>query len=335
LSVPVVEIISVNVDSAKSVAISNGKIIELETTDSSLLYDITRIEFLKEKMVILSREKVSVFAKSGKFLFNIGAKGEGPQEYVSLANMFVKNDLIYLIDQMAKKVLCYDENGIFVSSTKINGSNPYPVSDLFPLDDGSYIGKNMFQGDHNLVPVGCILDEQYTFVKAIEGRKIFSGITKNDNFFQYKDRILYWEILNDTIFYIVDYRLIIPKYFVDFGSHSMPESKRDKNVYDLIDYSNQPENINKIAGFIGHIAEDDNYLMFRFVFKKQTYYVLYNKQCKIARVFRFEDDNHEYYTTPYVCYNNSHFYLSVMSETDFEKNPYLIVFEENIFTGIY
>jgi hypothetical protein len=334
-STPVVEVISVNIDNAQPVAISGGRMIELETTDSSLLYEITRIELLKEKIVVLSREKVSVFAKSGKFLFNISAKGEGPQEYVSLANVFVKNDLVYLIDQMSKKVLCYDENGNFVSSTKINENNPYPISDLFPLDNGNYIGKNMFRGDYDLVPVGCILDEQYKFVNAIEGRKILSGIYKCDNFFQYKDRILYWEILNDTIFSVDDYQSINPKYFVDFEDHSIPENERyGKDVYDLIEYSNQPENINKIAGFIGYIAENDKYVMFRFMFKKQTYYTFYDKQRKVAHVFRFEDSNHEYYTTPYVSCHNGYFYLSVMSETDFEKNPYLIVFEEDIFNKI-
>ncbi|MDR1372730.1 MAG: 6-bladed beta-propeller [Dysgonamonadaceae bacterium] len=329
---PVVEIISVDTDNTQLVDISKGQKIELETTDSSLLYDISRIEFLKEKIIVLSREKVSVFDENGKFLFNISSKGEGPQEYINLANVFIKNEQIHLIDQMSKKILCYDENGNFVSSTKINENNQYPISDLFPLENGKYIGKNMFQGDQNLVPVGCILDEEYNFVGTIEGRKILSGITKHDNFYQYKDRILYWEILNDTIFSIEDYQSVIPKYFVDFGNHSIPKNNGD--IYDLINYSSQPENINKIAGFIGNIIENDTYLMFRFMFKKQVHYVFYDKQRKNARIFRFEDSNREYYTTPCVCYHNGYIYLTIMSETDLEKNPYLIVFEENIFTKI-
>jgi hypothetical protein len=328
-----IEIISINVDNAQVLDNSNGRIIELETTDSSLLYDITRIEFLKEKMIILSREKVSVFNKNGKFVFNISAKGEGPQEYINLANMFVKKDLIYLIDQMSRRILCYNENGNFVSSTKINETNPYPISDLFPLENGKYIGKNMFQGDHNLVPIGCILDEQYNFIKTIEGKNILSGITKHDNFYQHSDRILYWEILNDTIFAIIeDGQFIVPQYFIDFGNHSIPQNERyGKDIYSLIDYSNQQRNINKIAGFIGCIAENDNYLMFRFMFKKQAHYVFYDKQRQIASVFRFEDRYHKYYTTPYVCYHDGCIYLSIMSETDFEKNPCIVVFDENIF----
>jgi hypothetical protein len=142
-------------------------------------------------------------------------------------------------------------------------------------------------------------------------------------------------MLNDTIFSVEDYQSVIPKYYVDFGNHSIPKNERyGKDVYDLIDYSNQPGNISKIAGFIGYIVENDNHLMFRFMFKKQTHYVFYDKQRKIARIFRFEDSDREYYTTPCVCYHNGYLYLSVMSETDLEKNPYLIVFEENIFTEI-
>jgi hypothetical protein len=326
------EVLSINVDAAKSIDISEGKLIELETTDLSLLYEIQQIEFLKEKMIILSREKVVVFDKNGKFLFNISGKGEAPNEYFNLANIFVANEFIHLFDHMSKKILCFDEDGNFISSTKINQNDRYPLTDIYPLKNGKFIGKNMFQGDHMVIPAGSVLDENYQFVNTVKGRNITSGMTMSDNFYQYNDQILYWELLNDTIFSIVDYKKFEPKYFIDFEQYSIPRSERNRDIYDLIDFTNKQENRNRFASVIGYINEDDHYLRFRFGFREQTHYVFYDKLNKTSKAYRFEDKNSKFNTVGgYAYYNNGYIYLSIMSEIDMENNPYLVVFNETIF----
>ena len=126
--------ISIDFDNVMYIDISKGKVIEPETTNSSLLYDIVNIEFIKEKLIIQTRGKVVVFDKEGKFLSNVGTKGNGPDEYTNLGSMHIKNEHIYLYDHMLRKVLCFDENGDFISSTVINqDQNMYFPSAIFPF----------------------------------------------------------------------------------------------------------------------------------------------------------------------------------------------------------
>jgi hypothetical protein len=326
------EVVSVNIDSVKSIDISKGKIIELETTDSSLLYDIVYTDFLKNKIIVTTRDNAIIFDNNGKYLFTLGYKGNGPDEYVNFTNVFIRNEGIYLYDNTSKKILMYDENGNFIFSTKINADNEYSPSYLFPLNDGRFITKNTFQGDMAYTPIACILDEKLKEINTVEGNKIKTGLTTGDNFFQYDDEILYWETLCDTIFSIIDYKKMAPKYFVDFGKYSLPQTERiGKDVYDLIEYSNKPENANKIASFIRYINESDDFLRFMFIFQSKVYYCYYDKLKKTTQTYCFEDVKKEFKPAPFVYYHDGYVYLSVFSESDFEKNPYLVVFDEKDF----
>jgi hypothetical protein len=327
-----IEIISVDINSEKVIDISEGKLIELETTDQSLLYDIGQIEFINDKMFILSRESVHAFSKEGKFLFNVGAKGNGPGEYTSLANMFVQNEHVYLFDSMSRKVLCFNENGEFVSSTSIDLEERYPVSRIYRLNSGQFIGRNMFRGDHEIVPLASLLDENYQFVYTIEGKHILSGLTSHDNFFEYQDEILYWETLNDTIFSIVN-QTVKPKYFVDFGAQAIPEYVRGKDVYEIIEFVNKPENVYKTAILVGFVNEDEASVRFRFCYGQQVYYTYYDKANHDVNVYRLEDKNKRFRTSIYVCSHSDGLYVSALWEGDSEKNPCLFVLDESVLWG--
>jgi hypothetical protein len=327
-----IEIISVDVDKAQSLDMNEGRFIELETTDSSLLYEISNIGFLNGKIIILSRETVCVFDRNGKFLFNAGRKGPGPGEYINLANIFVKGNSVYLLDQMSKKLLCFDGSGNFVSSIKLNITNTgYPVTDLFPLENGNYVAKNMFHGDQEKVPIASIWDKDFNFVRNIAGRLVTTGLTSHDNFSQYKDQILYWETLNDTVFVINNYNSMTAKYYIDFGKSAIPAYERaGKDVYDVIDYLNkQPENA-KIAGQIRNVFENEEQLLFRFGFQSRTLYALYDKENKNTQVFHFEDKNNQYNVNGLCWYYQDSLYLTVIPETDSFQNPFLVVFDKRV-----
>ncbi|MDR1338843.1 MAG: 6-bladed beta-propeller [Prevotellaceae bacterium] len=326
-----VETVRINIHEAKSIDLSMGRMIELETTDSSLLYDIAHILFFKEKLFVLTREKVVVFDSNGKYLFNLSGTGQGPGEYTAFGSMFVKGEYIYVFDKMTKRVLCFDDNGKYLSVEKIPDSTG-SLSDVYPLADGRFVGKNMFRGDHEYTPAGSILDDKYGLIEVVDGRKVNTGLTSYDNFFQYGEHILYWEMLCDTIFSIREYKNMIPLYYVDFGEYAIPPSERkNKDVYDLIDYTNRPENVNKTATYIRFVSEDEHNIRFMFAFRQKTPFVFYNKHDKTANIYFFEDKNNEFIPALFACYHDRHVYLSVMSEVDTEKNPYLVVFDENVF----
>jgi len=323
------EIIPVDIKKAKPIDLRLGKMIELETTDSSLLYDISNITFWKEKFFILSRDKIVVFDNKGHFLYNLSRKGQGPGEYTMIKSVFVLGTHICIYDAMEKKLLCFDHNGTFISSQTIS-SDPYQLSDIYPLDDGTFIAKNMFRGEQVVTPFGAHLDDQYAFIKTISGKNITSGSKLGGpQFFQYENHVLYIEIFSDTIYAIQNYEHISPRYFVDFGKNAVPASEKDE-IEKIVRYLNQPENIDK-AMLLQYVSETDRYINFVFPCHTKTHFVRYDKKHKTTQIFRFEDKSDEYRPQLFFCYRDKQVYLSILSNNDSEKNPCLIVFEEEVF----
>ncbi len=327
-------VIPIDLDSVQSVDVNNGKIVELETSDSSLLYEIASIDVIKSKLVIQTRDKSVVFDSNGRFLYNVGAKGDAPFEYKKFTGIFVRNDSIYLFDGLSKKVLCYDNTGryLFSRSVDSNSDKLFPTQ-IFPISNSAFIVKNTFRGNFEKVPVLSVLDDNYKYVANIDGRFLNTGFTVADNFSLFgKNEVLYWETLNDTIFSVVNGESIVPKYFVDFKEHAIPFSvRKGKDVYDLIDYTNKPQNISRIATFIRNVYEDDKLVRFMFVYNHKIYYTKYDKVKKTTRVFCFEDMKHRLKPQPFVKYMNGKVYLSVTSEGNFEKNPSLVVFSDKYY----
>ena len=63
--------IFVDVEQSVELPLQRGRIIPLETSDSSLLYDIVSIDQVKDKYFIRSRNKILTFDTEGNYLYNI------------------------------------------------------------------------------------------------------------------------------------------------------------------------------------------------------------------------------------------------------------------------
>jgi hypothetical protein len=332
-SAPKIETIPVDVRLSKDLDISLGTLIELETTDRSPLHDVTQLEFINEKMIVLSYDQVFAFDRQGKFLFNVGAKGQGSGEYIHLAGMFVRDGRIYLVDSFSRKALCFNENGQFLFSIDMSGNAQFPTTEIYPLKDGTFVAFNSFQGDQNPIPIASRLDENLQFVDTISGRNHLSAYGSGNSFFQHRDRILYWEVLNDTI-YVINNNTITPRYWVDFGEQAIQShERRDKSVYNLYEFVQLPENKDRIASFFGQLEEDEACLRFKFRYNRDLYYTFYNKTAQTARTYRFVDASGRFRTGRYAAYIDDCLYLSVFPEGDLEKNPSLVVLAKSVFGG--
>ena len=94
-----------------------------------------------------------------------------------------------------------------------------------------------------------------------------NGSSLVDLFFPYKNEVLYWEILCDTIYSINKSAAITPKYFVDFGNRRLPEKiSGSDDLYTRIEYVNKPENKDRYATMVSNVREDEKYLYFSFVY---------------------------------------------------------------------
>ena len=95
--------------------IADYKYIPLETSDRSLVGHIDELLSDGNRLFLVDyhNDKVLSFDKEGHFICQIGEKGKGHNEYVSLMNasLFRNSNEVCLLDWDAKKLLFYDYNG--------------------------------------------------------------------------------------------------------------------------------------------------------------------------------------------------------------------------------
>lgn len=96
------------------------KVIKLELTDSSMLGSIRQLELTDSLLFVYDamNPHVLVFSHDGKFLNQIGNRGEGPQEHINFNLFFLdkENEEVGIIDDYKQVVLYYNYGGKFLRS---------------------------------------------------------------------------------------------------------------------------------------------------------------------------------------------------------------------------
>ena len=112
----------------------------LETSDKSLIGRISMVEITDSLIIVaddIAPKKVLAFNIDGTFSHQIGAIGEGPEDYSSINQVFIANGSVYILDWTRSKLLTYKLTGEFISAIEI--ARPERPENIY-LTDGGYIG---------------------------------------------------------------------------------------------------------------------------------------------------------------------------------------------------
>tara|TARA_R100000005_G_scaffold96635_2_gene85372 strand:- start:1198 stop:2301 length:1104 start_codon:yes stop_codon:yes gene_type:complete len=126
-------LIDVPVKTAKEIKLSTVAIsvdsIALETLDNNLLNRISEIEHDEQSIFIADIDALFKFSRNGKFIKQIGNKGQGPGEYLNINDITLdrKRNHIYVASGISQKIICFDLEGKFVKESKIIGLNAIKV----------------------------------------------------------------------------------------------------------------------------------------------------------------------------------------------------------------
>lgn len=261
-------VIPMDLNSVKKIDIHSPKCIykiALETKKESLLGNINNIFFKGDTLFIYSTGKLSAFNNKGRFLFNVGTKGRAANEYITLKSFFIKNGDLFLHDWDGRKLLRFGSRNVFIEKMDIRKEGWMP-DHIFPFNDNLYVVKNTYGGEQTRVPLISVYDKNFNMLCS-SSRIQKNGSSLVDLFFPYKNEVLYWEILCDTIYSINKSAAITPKYFVDFGNRRLPEKiSGSDDLYTRIEYVNKPENKDRYATMVSNVREDEKYLYFSFVY---------------------------------------------------------------------
>lgn len=329
-------------DSPKVVAMDFENIIELpfdkadlimlETVDSSLLRTIEGVECIDGNNYVVTVQKFSVFDSCGKYLYDIGRKGEGPGEFMQAQSFWTEGDTVCLFDNSLRKQLRYDKDGTFLETrqytTEITDTIiPLPLH-LYPAPDGTgYYALNCYMGGWPDVETASWLDRDMKFVHVIPGRMVGEGSYILNRARSDKDsgRMLYWEAFRDTLFCITP-DTIAPLYYFDFGKYSLPQEigaiqwQSDRNTAFL------DSNASPMVSLLASFQSVGDMLYFTMVYNKneETYLGAYDERTGKSRVFRPVSSDGQYRIQPYFKVIGDTMAISVIDTTDPEANPGLL-----------
>ena len=195
---------------------SSIELIPLETTDECLLEvpnrDNSSGVIMNDNYILVQYTfggdyRLCAFDHSGKFLNQIGRKGQGPGEFYLLRNMFFNTDKnsIY-VENGRTNILEYNFEGKFINSI------PIPVVEGNRLSGNFYSGNNLFIAhlDYNGKNeyTYCLYDSKGEIVKSFTNHIVFEREIRWNRYYstlspvRVDNRIYLKDYLNDTIFSI-------------------------------------------------------------------------------------------------------------------------------------
>jgi len=108
------------------------RFIPLETNEDILIAGIRNVFQRGDTLLVHHSERLSLFNREGKYLCDIGSKGQGPGEFANVRDVLVHDHLIY-VQEMGYRFKVYDWDGNFVKKLvlprKVCGLITYPGKD--------------------------------------------------------------------------------------------------------------------------------------------------------------------------------------------------------------
>lgn len=197
--------------------------VNLETTDSTLLGNILKIEVDDSIIAILDdlSNSLQMFSIEGTPVGVIMKPGMGPGEYVQLSDftISVKDKNVRILDAMQGKVIDYSLQGDLLSEKKLPFNTG--VSCIARLDDNIYVFDQKLRRNADEWKYDVLfLSESSDKIEKMRPYTNFCDITlaSRESFNRVNDTLTYFPTYNDTLFSVVGTKLI-PRYRLDFGGY--------------------------------------------------------------------------------------------------------------------
>jgi hypothetical protein len=267
-----------------STLFESTKYVKLETNNESLIGIIAKIRIVGNRFFILDKRQrtLLVFTDTGKFLWKINNKGNGPGEYNKIIDFDLNNDKLYLFDPN-RNVLEYDLSGNFIknyplkrfgTSIAVKDAFFYLYTCNYPTNEGMYqllimddYGRNLKTG------VSAIPKNLIEVCKSFESENAF---------YPFEDETRFFTPFSTKIYSIIKDSLYV-KYNIDFGEFNIPENYFD--IYTADDVADS-----KYAYGLNSYWETDTYSFFQITVNRNSKSVLYSKKEKKVSLGVFYDD---------------------------------------------
>lgn len=219
-------ILTADLDKAKVVVMNPDDIIWLKTNDSSVIYDISNLSHIGDRMLIQSRSLWKIFTEDGKYAGEVAHKGDAPEDFLWIGNIWNDDSLVYLYDSDLNKIQKYNNEGRYLGydtvSRDTENFDAHPGEVYITETDGVFY-VNSFFGMPPFNKMFSHAPDINTLPKAIEGRRRENGHTFYNRVYidNPNHRLLHWEHIKDTLFAVTTDE-VYPLYIFDYGKNTVP-----------------------------------------------------------------------------------------------------------------
>lgn len=297
--------------------------VQLETNDDILIGYVQNVIMTDNRFYIIHNSLCSVFDLEGNYLNNIGRKGEGPDEYLYISKLFVRDNIVTIYDSGKMRLQHFSLTGELLGESKL----PSPYNDLFCLSDGKMLGyMDQRTGEEKIM--GYVWDgkteiDSIAYTQTFTPGKILMIMYNAANIFSYDNKDYYKNMLNDTLFRITENYMLQPVIHFDQGKYSVIGERR----YQLTDPAGTIWND---MGLMGLIGESKDFLFFTTRAAGKNNIFCWNKQEKTLANLDItypQELVKDQSFIPRFLSEDKKFLFSPLILEDSEENPVLVLVE--------
>ena len=213
---------------------SSIELIPMETRDDCLLNTTFKRFAINDSIIVMyGNYRAFVFDRTGKFLNQIGERGQGPGEYQYGTVFFLNTAKSTIFIEDLKNILEYDYKGKYIRSIIRPNIGNSRLSGCFYVGDNLFIGNVPYNGKNKYKY--CLFDQQGDTVKGFYNHIFFdrngSWVSTLDDAlppFCIDNRVFLKDYVNDTI-YVLEHSEMRPAYVFGFGKYSFPKDQLERS----------------------------------------------------------------------------------------------------------
>lgn len=231
-------------------------IVALETTGENYIKQVEQVFVIDSLIAVWDAQTNEIFAfnNKGKYLYSIGSKGQGPEQYGKIEDVYVDYNKkhISILDNTKQAVISYNLQGHFIKSDNI----PFFAYAFKPTEKGYWLVNYAQNTDKNILIYMDKTTKQNT--KGYIKSDINLTLINTNNFTEDTDGKTLFHYPNENTIYRLDENNMYPYLKIDFGAEANPFT--DINTKDYQDFIKK----NKYVGGIHRVFAHKDHLFFSF-----------------------------------------------------------------------
>jgi len=260
------------------------ELIPLATKDDCLISQIDKIVFHNDRYYVFDRKqyKVFIFDNSGRFLFKIDNRGQGPGEYPFLDDIQINPYTNHL------ELLCamgfvyeYDLSGKHIKTIRVTDDYLRAVHGFVTINTNTILFFAAFHHPYRLVYYD--IEKKKIVNETYEEDEALGSMLNNRSFYYYNKGWNFFRPFDRNVYKIGDDNIQITRIF-DFGKYNRDLKSAGKFDATNDPYKNYEEITSAFPYWIADVCENNRYIIAYIKLNKVFYNIFYDKKSQQSYV---------------------------------------------------